>query len=50
MMYKREKKMFSAPKMIKCEQPLDKVTLCGGSYQNGKPRRYRYGLFRRMRG
>jgi hypothetical protein len=31
------KKSFSDPKMTKCEQPLDKVTMAMGCYGRPKP-------------
>jgi hypothetical protein len=34
-MKKTTKKPFSEPKMNKCEQPLDKVTMTLGSYCGG---------------
>jgi hypothetical protein len=34
-----QKKEFNKPEMTKCEQPLDKVTLCHGGYGEKRPRR-----------
>ena len=34
-----EKKEFTEPKMTKCEQPLDKVTMQFGGCYGGKPER-----------
>ena len=33
-MKKNTKKPFSEPKMTKCEQPLDRVTMTLGQYRN----------------
>jgi hypothetical protein len=33
----KEKKEFVEPKVVKCEESLDKVTLCGNNYDGTEP-------------
>jgi hypothetical protein len=33
----KEKKEFVEPQIVKCEESLDKVTLCGNTYDGTEP-------------